>query len=27
MVSQIYGGGHIGMIPGAFSDGLTFALA
>jgi len=27
MVSQIYGSGHIGMIPAAFSDGLTFALA
>jgi len=22
-----YGGGHIGMIPAAFSDALTFALA
>jgi hypothetical protein len=27
MVSQVYGGGHIGMIPAAFSDALTFALA
>ena len=27
MVSQIYGGGHIGMIPAAFADALTFALA
>jgi hypothetical protein len=27
MVSQLYGGGHIGMIPAAFSDALTFALA
>ena len=26
MVSQVYGGGHIGMIPAAFSDALTFAL-
>jgi len=27
LVSQIYGGGHIGMIPAAFTDALTFALA
>jgi len=27
MVSQIYGGGHIGMIPAAFADALAFALA
>jgi hypothetical protein len=27
MVSQLYGGGHIGMIPAAFTDALTFALA
>jgi len=27
MVSQLYGGGHIGMIPAAFADALTFALA
>jgi enterochelin esterase-like enzyme len=27
LISQIYGGGHIGMIPAAFTDALTFALA
>jgi len=27
MVSQFYTGGHIGMIPEAFKDALTFALA
>lgn len=27
MVSQVYGGGHVGMIPAAFADALTFALA
>jgi enterochelin esterase-like enzyme len=27
LVSQAYGGGHIGMIPAAFTDALTFALA
>lgn len=27
MVAQIYGGGHTGMIPAAFADALTFALA
>jgi enterochelin esterase-like enzyme len=27
MAAQIYGGGHIGMIPAAFNDALTFALA
>jgi len=27
LVSQIYGGGHTGMIPAAFADALTFALA
>lgn len=27
MVSQIYAGGHVGMIPAAFADALTFALA
>jgi predicted alpha/beta superfamily hydrolase len=27
LVSQIYGGGHTGMIPAAFTDALTFALA
>ena len=27
MVSQFYAGGHTGMIPAAFSDALTFALA
>ena len=27
MVAQAYGGGHIGMIPAAFADALTFALA
>jgi len=27
LVSQLYGGGHIGMIPAAFTDALTFALA
>ena len=26
LVAQIYGGGHIGMIPAAFTDALTFAL-
>jgi hypothetical protein len=27
MISRLYGGGHIGMIPAAFTDALTFALA
>lgn len=27
MASQFYGGGHIGMIPAAFSDAIAFALA
>jgi predicted alpha/beta superfamily hydrolase len=27
LVSQIYGGGHTGMIPAAFTDALTFAIA
>jgi len=27
MAFQLYGGGHIGMIPAAFTDALTFALA
>ena len=27
LVSQIYGGGHTGMIPAAFTDALAFALA
>jgi len=27
LVSQLYGGGHIGMIPAAFTDALIFALA
>ena len=27
LVSQAYGGGHTGMIPAAFTDALTFALA
>ena len=27
LVSQLYGGGHTGMIPAAFADALTFALA
>jgi hypothetical protein len=26
LVSQLYAGGHIGMIPQAFADALTFAL-
>lgn len=27
MASQVYAGGHLGMIPAAFTDALTFALA
>jgi hypothetical protein len=27
MASQFYAGGHIGMIPAAFSDAIAFALA
>lgn len=27
LVSQVYAGGHIGMIPAAFSDALAFAIA
>ena len=27
LASQLYGGGHLGMIPQAFADALAFALA
>jgi hypothetical protein len=27
MATQMYGGGHIGMIPAAFTDAIAFALA